>query len=412
MRVLIADDDAFARRILASILTLAGYEVLAVADGAAAWEAARAPNAPRIVLADWLMPEIDGLDLCRRIRRLTGQARAYILLVTSKARSEDAMAALEAGADDFIAKPYAPTELLARVRVAEHVLGVAQPCGERILAALEEAARGEGGEVVVRDGVVFGRVFFTRGRVAWAHLSTEPGSATAVFQEAGVATDDVRAVLDRCRRSGENVVDTLIASGLAERARLYERMRLWIARKIDLMRHLPSAEVLYVPEARSYSSGFTFALEDVLPPGMREPRSSRRLDVPRAPRTIDASNWMRGVSGDAVRALLDTGLRLEGMLGLGVFDRNTGVSLGASGEPLPPDEVKAHLRALNLAGEGEPVEEMVLTTPTTYRMSRTLPSEPRAILFAVLRRERANLGIARLELGGLAEQLRVDLPGK
>ncbi len=117
MRILIAEDDFTSRNLLKTLLARRGHEVVATVNGAEAWEAMQRPDAPRLAILDWMMPEIDGVDLCRRIRARKTDRPPYVIMVTTKGEKTDIIAGLEAGADDYLPKPYNPGELHARVNV-------------------------------------------------------------------------------------------------------------------------------------------------------------------------------------------------------------------------------------------------------------------------------------------------------
>jgi sigma-B regulation protein RsbU (phosphoserine phosphatase) len=138
VKILIADDDRVIRRLLEGLLTQWGHEVISVADGAAAWESLQAADRPSIAILDWMMPELTGIEVCRKVRDSRATAPVYLLILTSRDRTEDLVAALEAGADDHVAKPFEPTELRARVKVGERVVGLQRSLADRV-AALERA---------------------------------------------------------------------------------------------------------------------------------------------------------------------------------------------------------------------------------------------------------------------------------
>ena len=122
LRVLVADDDPFSRLLLQDHLTRWGYEVVPATSGQEALDILEHDHAPSLAIVDWILPGgIDGLEICRRVRGRQG-AYVYILLLTAKDRKEDLIAGLEAGADDFIAKPYFPAELKARLRAGQRIL--------------------------------------------------------------------------------------------------------------------------------------------------------------------------------------------------------------------------------------------------------------------------------------------------
>jgi two-component system, cell cycle response regulator len=120
--VLIAEDDPIFRRILESWFKRWNYQVTAVENGLAAWGVLQKEGAPQLAILDWMMPGLDGIELCRRIRgRGLGPYR-YVLLLTAKDDKEDVVAGLEAGADDYLTKPFDVDELRARVRAGKRIL--------------------------------------------------------------------------------------------------------------------------------------------------------------------------------------------------------------------------------------------------------------------------------------------------
>jgi DNA-binding response OmpR family regulator len=138
MRVLIAEDDRITGEILARTLQRWSYETTVVSDGAQAWEHLRNATSPTLAMLDWMMPEIDGPDVCRRVRAELPLANMYLLLVTAREARGDVVAGLEAGADDYIIKPFDPDELRARVAVGVRVLSLQQKLAERV-AELQDA---------------------------------------------------------------------------------------------------------------------------------------------------------------------------------------------------------------------------------------------------------------------------------
>ncbi len=137
MRALIADDDRVTATILASVLKRWGFEVTLAYDGQAAWERFREEHPPFVVL-DWMMPEIDGPELCRRIRLDPVNAHAYVILLTSRDSSADRVAGLDAGADDYVTKPFDREELRARVHVGARVARMQAELADRVVQ-LEQA---------------------------------------------------------------------------------------------------------------------------------------------------------------------------------------------------------------------------------------------------------------------------------
>lgn len=136
MRVLFADDDVIARTLLAAVLADLDHDVTITDDGAKAWEAFQGEPVPLVVL-DINMPELDGLEVCRRIRSHAAGRATFVLIVTARDGREDLAKVLAAGADDYLTKPTSPENLRARLEIAE--VRIAQDAARR--AAEDELAR-------------------------------------------------------------------------------------------------------------------------------------------------------------------------------------------------------------------------------------------------------------------------------
>lgn len=135
MKVLVAEDDRDSRELLSWLLEKLGYQVVAAANGKDAWEAFRKGRF-RIVISDVLMPEMDGLELCRKIRTHRQSKYTYIIIITALIGKKDYLEGMEAGADDFVTKPFDADELKARLRVAERIIAFQ----EQAVAAEQAAA--------------------------------------------------------------------------------------------------------------------------------------------------------------------------------------------------------------------------------------------------------------------------------
>ena len=122
MKVLIAEDDRTSRKLLAAMVAKWGYDPLVAEDGGEAWNALQRPGHPRLVLLDWNMPVLDGLDVCRRLRALDSPDPPYVILLTGRTEKGDIVHGLEAGANDYVAKPYDHEELQARLQVGQRTL--------------------------------------------------------------------------------------------------------------------------------------------------------------------------------------------------------------------------------------------------------------------------------------------------
>jgi DNA-binding response OmpR family regulator len=135
---MIADDDRIAREILARNLRQWGFEVVSAGDGAEAWSHLERASGPTLAIVDWMMPEVDGPSLCRRTRSEKPTANVYLMLLTSLESRTDIVAGLNAGADDYIVKPFDPEELRARVNVGVRILTLQERLSLRV-AELQQA---------------------------------------------------------------------------------------------------------------------------------------------------------------------------------------------------------------------------------------------------------------------------------
>jgi sigma-B regulation protein RsbU (phosphoserine phosphatase) len=124
VRILIADDDRVSTLMLKRTLEKWGFDVEVVHDGTAAWDRVAGSTPPELVIADWMMPGLEGIELCRRIRAAELQSPLYVILLTSRSSRQDLVAGLEAGADDYLTKPFDPDELRARIHVGQRTLAL------------------------------------------------------------------------------------------------------------------------------------------------------------------------------------------------------------------------------------------------------------------------------------------------
>ncbi len=123
MKILIAEDDMTSRLVLGATLKKMGHQVTAASSGREAWDALNQEHFP-LLISDWMMPDMDGLELCRRIRAAQGARYTYIILLTALSGKGSYLEGLDAGADDFITKPFDEDTLVARLRVAQRILAL------------------------------------------------------------------------------------------------------------------------------------------------------------------------------------------------------------------------------------------------------------------------------------------------
>jgi len=137
-RVLLVDDSPIYRRLISAHLREWGFDVTLANNGAEGWNALQRPGSPRLVLTDWVMPYMDGVELCRKLRdRGTTDAYVYTILLTSKDEKSDLLKAMEAGADDYLVKPFDEQELHARMLVGKRILALQRD----LISAREEMRR-------------------------------------------------------------------------------------------------------------------------------------------------------------------------------------------------------------------------------------------------------------------------------
>jgi two-component system cell cycle response regulator len=154
VKILIAEDDVTSRLLLRRVLESWGYEVMVAKDGAEAWQALQAGDAPRLAILDWMMPEMDGLEVCRRARALTTLQPPYIILLTAMGDKESVVVGLKAGADDYVGKPYDPAELRARLGVGRRLVELNDELIES-QHALEVQARTDALTGILNRGAIF-----------------------------------------------------------------------------------------------------------------------------------------------------------------------------------------------------------------------------------------------------------------
>jgi diguanylate cyclase (GGDEF)-like protein len=120
--VLLAEDDEISRHILGETLVRWGYEVVTACDGNEAWEMLQAVNSPQLAILDWIMPGLDGIDVCQKVRENLGEPYVYIMLLTSRTQKADIIHGMGAGADDYISKPFDPQELRMRLNAGRRIV--------------------------------------------------------------------------------------------------------------------------------------------------------------------------------------------------------------------------------------------------------------------------------------------------
>jgi len=132
MKVLVADDQLIARKVVTSLLQKWGFEVVSVMDGKEAWRVMQSEDAPSLAVLDWMMPGLQGPAVCRMVRNLKRRIPPYLILLTSKDNKTDIVEGLDAGADDYMIKPFDASELKARIEVGKRFLELQSTLARRV----------------------------------------------------------------------------------------------------------------------------------------------------------------------------------------------------------------------------------------------------------------------------------------
>jgi sigma-B regulation protein RsbU (phosphoserine phosphatase) len=132
MRLLLAEDDGIARTGMQTLLSCWGYDVTSVSDGKAAYQILCRDDSPEIGLLDWMMPHLDGVDVCRKVREQPRPRPLYLILLTARGAEEDLIAGLRAGADEYLTKPVSPAELCARLQAAQRIIELQESLKARV----------------------------------------------------------------------------------------------------------------------------------------------------------------------------------------------------------------------------------------------------------------------------------------
>lgn len=416
VRVLVADDDALNRDFLQRLLTAHGYEVLLAENGQAALRLLLQNGAPQIALLDWEMPVLDGLDLCRAIRSDIHERYVHVLMLSGVHPDEHRIQALEAGADDFLPKPYHPDVLLARLRVASRLVERQPSSSDRLLAALKEAAASGGGDVAVREGDTVGYITFCQGKVSWAYVSQDNSTFfEQLGEELKMQAGSVDSVLASCRETGTDFYHELIERGYTSEHELRRAIESWLRRKLEQIFRLSQANVLFLPADRQEEPVYTFPLESVLPQQLpiteRTSSNSTLIAVPNE-QSDCKSEWERvfasGTVDESLRysRILAAILTIPGSLGAALLDMSQNLCYGYKGLLPQVSVLLTELLLLrSLHRPGLPLE-LSVNQGGIYHLLVAPPFDTSLVLVLVLDSDKGLIGTARLRLIQLAGDIQ------
>lgn len=401
MRILLADDEPLSRElVLRTLQHRTDHEVTAVEDGSRALELALGELPPDVLLLDWMMPGMSGLDVCRSVRKASLHLQPYIILLTARSRREDMLEGLGAGADDFLSKPAAPDILVARLLPAARRSGVGRSQSRAAAQALFRARDKGDGELVVTDGAIHARVLFHRHQVAWAHVSDDRNTLMDILTpEASMDADMAREVVAECRRTGARLSDTLVSFGLVDRARLRDQLLDWTRRKMQAILRFERPQILFLPQKRAYSEDLLFELEELLGDEAQRPRSAFPPPSARQPGwqeafTAPPSEETNGAQGQMTQ-VLDRALAGDGVLGAAIIERLSGVCLMQRGQELSPDVAWAHLQSLNVLSRREKVQDSIVVTDKYFHLISFVPAAPDCFVYVLVESSHVLLAAAR-----------------
>jgi two-component system chemotaxis response regulator CheY len=215
-RILVADDDPLERKILSAVLEKNGHAMILAENGRQAWDLLQQEK-PRFLITDWSMPSMDGLELARTIRAADLPGYIYIILLTAKDQSNDIVAGLDAGADDYLKKPFDPQELLARIAVGERILHLEDNL-KATLSKLEQQAMYDSLTNVMNRRAIY---LFAQGQIERARRAGDPFSL--VFLD----IDNLKNINDQHGHLSGDVAIKAVARILQTSSRPYDGVGRW-----------------------------------------------------------------------------------------------------------------------------------------------------------------------------------------
>jgi len=399
MKVLVADDDPISALVLEGLLTASGHTCQIARNGNEAWEIIRGQDPPLIMFLDWMMPGIDGLELCRRTRELKRGTYTYIVIVSARNRQEEVSLGFAAGADEFITKPYQPEEVFARQRVAERVIQTVS-AENSLDKAIVEAQNSPAGDVVVRSGAVIGRIAFQGGKVTWASVSDRPDSPAAMLAgDPALNADELAAAVEESKTIGVPLTELIIEWGLLSEDKLRSLIRSWICRQIAAISLLDAPVVIFSPVARNDTTPFLFDYESLTALRVvREPAPRSTHDSEEHPANSPAPQLLDPADLELARSDLAQAMQLAGAISAAIFDEQTGRWLLTRGEKVDLDLAWRNVKLAGATHARDEIEDIIVTTRRHIYIFRPYTRSPRRFIFLATDRASSRLGMIRLAL--------------
>lgn len=399
--VLLLEDELSARKIIASILANAGRDAVIAQSPEDALALVAADRTLRLLVVSGE----SGMKLCRRVRARRDPVYRHIMVLASRGHRQELVEALEAGADEVLAKPVSPDVLTRSLAVAERVLRT-RATRLSLQDAFRDASRQGNGELIVRAATCVARVFFYEGDVAWVAMPGRPSALeTLLGGKMAEQGDEVRAVIDECRRTGCPFDEVVVSLGLVSADLVTARLDAWFHSVIADLFTLPDTETFFLPGRREFAGGHRVSVEELLddaPPSVVEPRWPSIPAPPRLAR-CERGGSCRGC-GDDVTSTVDALLALDSVIGAAVVHGATGQALGAGGLSIDADVMAAQVRLIRSLPPTEQPGELVLSGGSTLHFARATRCEL-AVVIVLAALPQAPLGLLRIRVAGLAEAI-------
>jgi CheY-like chemotaxis protein len=404
--VLVADEDSAVLALASSALSRAGYVVRVAQNGDAAVKLSDVEPRPSVVIVDWTLTGADAAQFCQQVRASHTRGYTYIIALAANGRRAEAVHALEVGADEYLMKPFAVEELVARVGWAQRMLAAVPTKSRRLRSVLEAAARAEGGEVVVTHGETVGRIFFDGGYVIWAHLSTHPVTVTSLFEDvAELGEDEVSEVLEETKRTGQNFVEVLIQWGLVSQEKATEVLRRSIRETVQALFDLEDPQIVFAPGTRRTWFGPKFALTEVIPPeSLRPPPTAEPPSFDQVEGKVRCQFMPRCNTCGNMAATLSVELRESGADGIAIVHRPSGTVLASAGERIDEDIIRATLHILGVLSNDDEADDILVSGAGKHYLLRSTAC-PDAFVSMMASRRNTSLGTVRHELTRIASKI-------